>query len=236
MTSNKKVILFIFILFTFQFYYCVYNNNVENLKVQYFIAISDAKIAEPAEIYPNLIPILETNCYLFWKDKRVLVATWTKYPDVYRVLDTLTIVRGDVWVTVVPEIRDWFQSNGAVADTVLRIEQLLGLPPCSDYSYFIEMWVDPADLFRPAPDNEITDKICELDFPAGTDESYKQWFRNNSQHSYTPSGYPWTRLGYTYDWGPSESEIGLSEFVIKNGSIIIVKSVVSTKSYLNTLK
>jgi len=137
---------------------------------------------------------------------------------------------------VVPEIRDWFQSNGAIADTVLRIEQLLGLPPCSDYSDFVEMWVDPADLFRPAPDNEITDKICELEFPAGTDEIYKQWFKDNFQHSYTSPGYPWTRLGYTYDWGPSQSEIGLSEFVIKNGAAVIVKSVISTQSYLNNRK
>jgi len=50
MTSNKKVILFIFITFNFQFYDCVYNDNVGNLKDQYLTAVSDAKITEPAEV------------------------------------------------------------------------------------------------------------------------------------------------------------------------------------------
>jgi hypothetical protein len=43
--------------------------------------------------------------------------------------------------------------------------------------------------------------------------------------------YPWTRLGYTYDWGSSITEIGLSEFVIKKNSQIIVHEVYDNESY-----
>jgi hypothetical protein len=51
--------------------------------------------------------------------------------------------------------------------------------------------------------------------------------------SYSNTGYPWTRLGYTYDWGNPKSEIGLSEFVIKNGAPIKIHSVVNADAYCN---
>ena len=45
--------------------------------------------------------------------------------------------------------------------------------------------------------------------------------------------YPWTGLGYTYDWGNPDSEIGLSEFVILGGSTVGVDAVIPTEEYLN---
>lgn len=47
-------------------------------------------------------------------------------------------------------------------------------------------------------------------------------------------GYPWTRLGYTYDWGSrSSNKYGLSEFVIMPGSKVEVRFTKNIKSYLN---
>ncbi len=46
-----------------------------------------------------------------------------------------------------------------------------------------------------------------------------------------PPGYPWTRLGYTYDWGNPGSEVGLSEFVIQGGATVQVAQVYSTQAY-----
>jgi hypothetical protein len=43
---------------------------------------------------------------------------------------------------------------------------------------------------------------------------------------------PWTRLGYTYDWGDSKTHIGLSEFVIEQNATVTVKSVTPTVQYL----
>jgi hypothetical protein len=43
--------------------------------------------------------------------------------------------------------------------------------------------------------------------------------------------YPWTQLGYTYDWGNPESEVGLSEFVIRKGSTVVIKSVSNLDEY-----
>jgi hypothetical protein len=44
-------------------------------------------------------------------------------------------------------------------------------------------------------------------------------------------GYPWTRLGYTYDWGNPESEVGLSEFVVAAGSMVGIEAVSDNETY-----
>ena len=104
----------------------------------------------------------------------------------------------------------------------------------------IELWVSPQDIFRPCPDPEITDRKCQTDFPSDPFRTfsstelvrategpgwnifmnYTGWFNNRKNYIYSnarsypaSSPYPWTRLGYTYDWG-SRNHVGLSEFVV----------------------
>ncbi len=47
--------------------------------------------------------------------------------------------------------------------------------------------------------------------------NYKDWFVNRIDTIYKTAdgGWPWTQLGYTYDWGNPWSFVGLSEFVIR---------------------
>ncbi len=52
-----------------------------------------------------------------------------------------------------------------------------------------------------------------------------------SSQSYGENGYPWTRLGYTYDWGNPISEVGLSEFIIDEGATIEIKGVTTNEDY-----
>jgi len=108
----------------------------------------------------------------------------------------------------------------------------LGLPPNASNSVFVEFWVNPDDLFRPAADCEIGDTSAQLSFPDNATAEYKAWFDSNIIYSYYPMQYPWTRLGYTYDWGSSESHVGLSEFVLAQNSTVTVKSVTPTGEYL----
>jgi hypothetical protein len=56
--------------------------------------------------------------------------------------------------------------------------------------------------------------------------------RHQETRSYRLLGYPWRRLGYTYDWGGSQGDIGLSEFVIEAGANVEVASVTTTDCYL----
>ena len=135
-------------------------------------------------------------------------------------------------VTLAPEIQTFFK-NHVSSDTnfTLRAAQLLGLPANNSNTYFVELWVKPESLFRPTPDNEINDTTASLVFPADASTDYKNWFNGNIIYSYYPMKYPWTRLGYTYDWG-STNHIGLSEFVIKHNSTVTVESATPTVEYL----
>jgi hypothetical protein len=80
--------------------------------------------------------------------------------------------------------------------------------------------------------------VCQ----AGQHTDYQCFFNNRRAwvYSYDLSGapYPWTGLGYTYDWGNTKSNVGLSEFVISrapaNGStpfLIAVQSVTVASDY-----
>lgn len=203
----------------------------------YKTAVADAMIADETEICSTLIAIRPDNNYLKWRNGNVLVVTWTKHGSSYPVGDTITAWWGETWVTAVPEIKDWYNKNPVPKEKLtLRTEQLLGMPPNTGYLYFVEMWVNPADLQRPAYDNEIDDNVCELNFPSSTSADYITWFNNNILSSYFPPPedvqYPWTRLGYTYDWGNKKNEIGLSEFIIKKNAKVIVNSKSLTAEYI----
>ncbi len=252
-----------------------------SLQAQYSSAVADARTAEPAEISRYLTPVTNDNPNLIWengvKGSRLLVVTWLgdagkyyKCGDPGGCSGNSSCIEGgecpaykyDNWVTVVPEIRNFFNM---VQPEPLRIAQLLGLPPTAatsggtgEYKYMLEMWVSPQDLFRPCPDTEISDIACETSFPTdsfrmldpnnkvratvgpeyGVFKTYSSWFTNQASYSYTTglSPYPWTRLGYTYDWG-SSNHIGLSEFVLHgrkedgSGIAVGIKSVKTTAEY-----
>jgi hypothetical protein len=212
------------------------------LPIEFTRAMEDAKDALPFEISKNLTPVLESNKRLMWKNGRVLVVYWaTKdvYKKFYKDSEGKFInLDAYVWVTVVPELASECKKMRLSKDELTtRLEQLLGLRPKRGKSKFIEMWVDPHDLFRPCPDPEISDQECEVDFARSRFLSisldYIFWFNDTRAKSYLPdNGLPWTRLGYTYDWGSTEPPyFGLSEFVIASGARVEVKEIINTADY-----
>jgi hypothetical protein len=208
------------------------------LDQRYTTAIEDAMIAQQSEIDTNLTPITQNNTNLIWhgegENATVLVATWTKYPNSYPVGQNVTTTWGYAWVTAVPEIQSFFKAVPSDTNYTLRAAELLGMPANTSYTYFVELWVTPTQLFRPSPDNEITDTTVQLTFPANATADYKTWFNSNIISSYYPIKYPWTRLGYTYDWGDSKTHVGLSEFVLTQNATVTVKSVTPTDAYLKS--
>ena len=112
----------------------------------------------------------------------------------------------------------------------LRIKQYLGLRPENDFSKFVEIWVKPEDLVRPCKDPEINDRQCQLDFTNNNQEDMKRFDKLKEE----TQGYPWTQLGYTYDWGNPNGHVGASEFIIKKGSNVIVKEVIEADNYLTS--
>lgn len=209
----------------------------------YAAALQDAKVAEPSEIVDTLTAITPDNAALTWQEDRVLVVTWTSWKGYDGLVGQETTLRREVWVTAVPQLQNFCQSYAATDTTplILRLEQLLGLPANNGKTRFVQMWVNPADMLRPSPDGEVDDSVADLEmpgperFPSQQEyEFHRDWFNLQlSLQAYDdPSkGYPWTRLGYTYDWGNPESEVGLSEFVIAAGSTVAVEQVVENALY-----
>ncbi|MCB0083878.1 MAG: hypothetical protein KDE47_23220, partial [Caldilineaceae bacterium] len=204
---------------------------------RYAAALQDAKDAEPDEIVDTLTAITPDNPDLVWEEGRVLMVTWTSWNGYDGLVGQETALGREVWATAVPQVQGFCQSYAATAETPLqlRLEELLGLPADNGKTRFVEMWVTPADMFRPSPDGEIDDTSADLEMP-GPDrfaseqayEFHRDWFNlQMSLQAYDdPSkGYPWTRLGYTYDWGNPDGEVGLSEFVVAAGSTVTINDV-----------
>ncbi len=210
-----------------------------DLQNAYSQAIKDAEVAEFNEISRNLVAIVPSNDALRWNENtgEVLVVTWTSWDGYGGRVGSFMKLSREVWVTVVPDVNAFCREQHINPTQVpLRLEQLLGLPPESKKTKFVEMWVTPNDLFRPAPDPEVSDHEAELDFPVSdqfvtVSEAHLEWFHELKQKSYGADGYPWTRLGYTYDWGNPKNEIGVSEFVIRAGATVKIHGVSNTEDY-----
>ena len=195
--------------------------------VLYHNAVVDAMQADYDEILP-LRAIDKTQ-------DEVLVATWHRYPESYPAGQEAEISHGEVWVFTAEEIKEWGAKQTETDHMELRLQQLIGLPPQKGYTHFSLLWVDPDDLFRPSPDNEIDDTTVGLSFPENVAEEYQNWFNGNILYSYYPLRYPWTRLGYTYDWADNGTEYGLSEFIIRNNAKVRVEKTYSNEEFFDYL-
>lgn len=214
-------------------------------KAQYAAAMQDAKVAEADEIYDGLTAITPDNPDLTWQTDsgRVLMVTWTSWNGYDTLVGQETELGREVWATAVPQLQTFCQTYAETAETprTLRMEQLLGLPPNNGKTRVVEMWVNPTDMFRPSPDGEIDDTVAELElpgperFPSQQDyEFHRDWYNlqlSLDNYDDPSKGYPWTRLGYTYDWGNPESEVGLSEFIVAAKSKVSIEKVYSTEEY-----
>lgn len=212
-------------------------------------AVEDAAFPHESDIATNLVAIRPDNPALVWNaDKsRLLVATWKSrqaYEQFLKPNDT-TSTDPDyaVWVTTVPQVRKLCAGlvsthPGIGGEAVnLRLKQYLGLDPHWPYDLFVELWVDPSDLFRPCVDPQTDDGSCNLHFGDGTPTvkniaNYPAFYRNLYYKSFRASaGVPWTGLGYTYDWGNPASEVGASEFILAPGSHYAIRDAVPTLEY-----
>ena len=164
---------------------------------------------------------------------QVLVATLTSRDG--KIGETITPGPHGIWVTGVPEVQ--MICRRFKGDIEMQLRQLLGLPPDADTTRFLVLSVGIGDLFRPAPDDSISKRFpCEIPadnkipadcgnrFPDATSPSHYEWISTESFYLHAiPNGYPWTHLGYTYNWTPGADRYGASEYVIRgNAKAVIV--------------
>jgi hypothetical protein len=214
-------------------------------------------------------------------DQRVMVTTLVSptVAGIYRPFINSTYTLGNtrqIWVTLAGDLTDYLMSRPtewefttqSIAD---RAKYALGTPITSNYSHFVNFWVRPQDLFRPAIQWDVSQSTMlrpisgqhdqwEPDLTAykagpswfgtqyadrfsdttGSSTTLYDWYQdwwNKSDNAATGPGafpFPWTGLGYTYDYyyqadtmTPADYQrvVGLSEYVIAPKFSMIVASV-----------
>ncbi len=190
--------------------------NRETADRLYERAIADASVFRQENVHP--LPRITSD----W----VRVVNWTNKD--FSVGETT--LESELWVTLAPVVRErCLQWRGALET---RLEQLLGLPPENGYTHFVEMRVRAVDLWRPCPNPDIRSDQCGNQFPDRTDPEYLAWYAQTLLSSYRiPEGYPFTGLGYTYDWHPETTRFGPAELVVRKGSRVEVLAVSDTQEY-----
>ncbi len=180
----------------------------------------------------------------FPSNKEVTVATWTRANQVGKYKDTAP---QDTWITVEPHLKEFCRAfakahNGNADELTLRLEQRLGLPPAAGDTTLVRIRlrnVTPKTIFRPCSDPATGTAHCEAGPPSDkSNPEYAAWFYKQYYSSYglpRPNLYPWTSLGYTFDWAQGGDggfvRYGESEFVIPAGAPIEVLGSVSTAEY-----
>jgi hypothetical protein len=224
----------------------------------YLDAVADAQRVDARKNSRSLIAITPYERGLVWRldssgSRRVKVAMWVgeaadNNAPKYRV-GAMTAPAGYddetlIWVTAVPELKTFcskYRAQGNGPDLILRIQQVLGLPPARvDLSYVVEFWVFPNDLLRPTPDPDVTGHKAELGLSISSklvsiNQDYENWFIRHKNTVYTRAvPGTWTRLGYTYDWGCPQNPVGLCEFIIRPQASIEVAGISSTTQYCHS--
>ncbi|MEM9061181.1 MAG: hypothetical protein AAGD13_12040 [Pseudomonadota bacterium] len=172
------------------------------------------------------------------EEGEVQVVSWND-PKFYPIGDQ-TLDR-NVWVTIVPQVQNMCRAlpNGG---TTARMEELLGLAPGDGTGrQMIVMTTETRHLFRPCADPSLDQTTCPLSVPNARPIDYPEdhwnadlaFVLNQASTSYVQTGgYPFTRLGYTYDWNAaSPDNVGPSEFLVRNGTKVAVTAQVPTGDY-----
>ncbi|WP_243310526.1 hypothetical protein [Fundidesulfovibrio agrisoli] len=195
---------------------------------------------------------------------QVLVATFTKaaYYTGYKSGQTIPAAV-DLWVTPAPQMYQDVRAEApelASANGKLAASMYLGLPARNANDTVLTFWASPSSMLRPAIDPAIDSHQAEAAFPLtlqtvanvaavplpqsapapgfGTAPDYPVWFAQREGAIFNPSisggPYPWTGLGYTYDWNPAAADtVGGSEFIVVKGSPITIKDIAPASRYFN---
>ena len=213
---------------------------------QYNAAFEKSKNLGPEDIQP-LVTIGEGTdmASMSGDNTQVVLVAWHNDGDRFKDGEITHLKDGEVlWTFTDKEFLKWFRENHDKVDNWdIRLKQLLGKSPDTDNRYFTVFWVRVTDVFRPAFFPEINTDMMNTAFTNTLEEDtsenamwFKNWFDKTNATAYRKDGFPWTRLGYTYDWGNPDSKYGLSEFIVKEGAEIEVKFTRKNRAFLTWMK
>lgn len=184
-------------------------------------AIYDASVYKPENVR-KLRPLqIDAN-------GEIIGATLTS--DDYEPKTLITAAGAGIWITGEGEVQDICRTW--TGDIKMKLRQLIGLPPDAHIPYMVTLRVKASDVFRPSPHGAITTTApctmlqdaptpsdCGNLFPPDATPEHYAWIAQQSFELHEiPDGYPWTHLGYTYNWRPGADRYGASEYVIRPGA------------------
>ena len=196
-------------------------------------AMQDAVFSEDSEV-TKLVTLTAEDPHVIWDEsgERVLLLTW--HDAECEPGGPVPTGGGEIWATSLGEMTAWYEEHReGVTDWNLRFAQLLGVHADEGYTRFTAFWVSPEDVIRPAYTTDVTAEVVN-DYAAVTGV-YKAWFDGNILWSYFECDYPWTRLGYTYDWSGEGDEYGLTEFLVADGSKTKIAATWTTQEFVDWL-
>ena len=208
----------------------------------YEAAIADAAVASPRKV-TALMPLPQGD--------RVRVVSWVtesrtpcKAPD----SSCATTTPPDrIWVTLAGEVQARCRAWGLQGDALRqRLEQLLGLPLDPPVQFrkarFVTMEVARERLDRPClgiDDTNPQSPVCTVGIQASRAPEVRDYVLRQMADSFVVGGpggpgYPFTRLGYTYDWNPVNARpnhYGASEFLVQASTAATVITQQDTDAY-----
>jgi hypothetical protein len=201
----------------------------------YFQSVYDSAVYQRANVR-ELFPLRADH------DGFVRVATLGRRDG--NVGGTITSTGEGIWVTLVPEVQ--MICRHFTGDVPMQLRELLGLPPDADVPRFLVLLVKASDIFRPSPYAETitkypcldpaSDPTCGNVFPSTATPAHVQWIATASFNLHAiPYGYPWTHLGYTYNWAPGKDRYGASEYVIRAGATAVIVQKATPAEYCSAL-
>lgn len=226
-------------------------------------AILDASTPDKDEVVRDLLPLARKDPRVRWRmidgRRHVLVTTLRRNALGDPASDGPVRLSGDKWVFLPRQLRIRCRALGCrtmkAARLDLRLKQLIGLPPDADYSVVNSLWVRPRDMFRPCRDPDVRATSCPRRASAPLPDSLRYFLWEQAAYAWRlpaqwdpatavscagtwpePSncmGFPWTRLGYTYDWGNRHDEVGLTEFVVAGGAEVHLHRVEGQRSLVS---
>ena len=181
----------------------------------YSLAVQKTHLNDKLQIY-DLVTLNRDDPLISYVGDKVAMATFHNVPEFYPAGSDVKLSIDVLWLVSYRELESVLSKN--INCSSKRITQILGERPDSNYSHLSLVIIDPDKLIRPAYSQDPF--VNKMSTSLSTDDTnFAHWFYSMK----TQMNYPWTALGYTFDWGATDDYYGLSEFILrKNDSYHVV--------------
>lgn len=204
---------------------CSTDGNVTKSKYQrYQEAVEAVKYLTESDIR-KLVLLKDSDPLSSVKGEDVILATFHDAPMFYEKGTDNELKIGAMWTVTLNEISHKMTSDSSNC-SYNRIIELIGLAPDDTVTSVSVLRVKVKDLYRPAYNPDVTSQKMSFNLNS-EDEDFVRFFKGN----FVDNPYPWTALGYTYDYG-KEDHYGVSEFVLLKGRHYHVIDTVRIEDYI----